>query len=138
MVFVLVVEVSHLGKSVDVCAFEPFVGSRSVDGGAGEAHLLQMKGVAAFDDPEFRAFASLVAATPALAGYRQRMFARHAGALASALQEKTAGSEHQLTRIQASVLARSVMNVLEFTDTADTPRDAVRDGFDLVRCGWAH
>lgn len=97
-----------------------------------EAHLLDHGLVRDPDDPRFRQFTAMIAATPALREYARRMVERHEHALAAAV----AAAEPRVSGLQAHALARFVLGGLDLARHEQDRRAALTEIVRLLREGW--
>ncbi|GGV66502.1 MULTISPECIES: TetR/AcrR family transcriptional regulator [Streptomyces] len=96
-------------------------------------HALSSRLVAAGGDDRFAAFAELVATTPALRDYGQKMWLRHTDALAEVIAE-VSGLPADDPACRA--LAHFALEAPRAVHGHDNPREAVTRAFDLLEQGW--
>ncbi|MFH8345469.1 TetR/AcrR family transcriptional regulator [Streptomyces sp. NPDC018045] len=82
---------------------------------------------------DFTAFARLVAETPALRDYAQRMWMRHETALARAIAHEAGAPEDDIT---CAALAHFALASRTLTNQHPTPRRATEEIFTLLERGW--
>ncbi|MFH8408572.1 TetR/AcrR family transcriptional regulator [Streptomyces sp. NPDC018019] len=83
---------------------------------------------------DFAAFARLVAETPALRDYAERMWMRHQKALARAIAHEVGAPEDDVT---CAALAHFALASRTLTNGHPAPRRATEEIFDLLERGWA-
>lgn len=96
-------------------------------------HALSSRLVAAGGDDRFAAFAELVATTPALRDYGQKMWLRHTDALAEVIAE-VSGLPADDPACRA--LAHFALEAPRAVHGHDNRREAVTRAFDLLEQGW--
>lgn len=96
------------------------------------AHALT-EWVAVASDPQARQFEALIAATPVLREYRERMWARQAAALGTVIAEEIGRHDDDLA---SAALARFVLDIPSVAGGRTNPRAAVEELFDLLAHGW--
>lgn len=84
-------------------------------------------------DPDLERFQALVAATPALREYSERMWTRQAAALGAVIADETG---RDLEDLACAALARFVLDIPPLAAGRDDPRAAVEEIFDLLTHGW--
>jgi len=84
-------------------------------------------------DPQLEPLEALIAATPALQEYEERMWARHAAALAVVIAEELGRDADDLA---CAALARFVLDIPLLAARRDDPRAAVEELFELLTDGW--
>jgi AcrR family transcriptional regulator len=84
-------------------------------------------------DPRLRQLTELANRTPALREYAERMWMRHAGALATAIAAELGREADDLA---CAALARFVLEVPTSTKGRPDPRAVVDTVFDLLLHGW--
>ena len=89
--------------------------------------------VAIATDPQLEQLETLIAATPALREYEERMWARQAVALGAVIAEETGRDSDDLA---CAALARFVLDIPTLAAGRDDPRAAVEELFDLLMNGW--
>ncbi|MCK2221284.1 TetR/AcrR family transcriptional regulator [Actinomadura sp. ATCC 31491] len=83
--------------------------------------------------PRRAEFTALVDSTPALQQYAERMWTRHAAALAAAIAEDVGAGHDDIT---CHALARFVLEIPALTRGRRDLRAAVEEVFDLLTHGW--
>jgi len=89
--------------------------------------------VAIAADPQLEQLDALIAATPALRQYEERMWARQAAALGEVIAEETGRNVDDLA---CAALARFVLDIPTLAAAHKDPRAAVEELFDLLSHGW--
>ncbi|MFJ8544457.1 TetR/AcrR family transcriptional regulator [Streptomyces sp. NPDC093586] len=84
--------------------------------------------------PQRAEFSRLVDSTPELSAYAERMWTRHANALAAAIAEDLGVDRDDLA---CAALARYVLEVPALARGREDPRAAVETVFDLLTRGWS-
>jgi AcrR family transcriptional regulator len=84
-------------------------------------------------DPRLAPFTELVAATPALRNYSERMWSRHAAALGAAIAAEVGAAPDD---VRCAALARFVVEIPALTRGRPDRAAAVEAVFDLLRNGW--
>ncbi|GAA2324462.1 TetR/AcrR family transcriptional regulator [Streptomyces cuspidosporus] len=97
-------------------------------------HALTARLASADVDARFTAFTNLVADTPALRDYAQKMWLRHTTALAQAIAEESglAAGDPACT-----ALAHFALEAPRAAYGHDNPRQAIVRAFDLLEHGWS-
>lgn len=93
----------------------------------------ELTGTQEYGDEAIRRFMELVDETPALRDYAQRMWLRHADALADAIAADFGLDE---TTVEIRAYARFVIQIQLMVLDADDPRGIVDAGFALLDRGW--
>ncbi|WP_371476945.1 TetR/AcrR family transcriptional regulator [Kitasatospora sp. NBC_00315] len=83
--------------------------------------------------PQVAGFADLVASTPALSAYAERMWTRHAGVLGAAIADEF-GVDHE--DLACVALARFVLDIPILARGRRDPGAAVEAIFDILTHGW--
>jgi AcrR family transcriptional regulator len=83
--------------------------------------------------PQAAGFARLVESTPALRGYAERMWTRHADSLSAAIAAETGADPDDLA---CAALARFVLEIPALARTRPDRRAAVETIFGLLARGW--
>ena len=83
--------------------------------------------------PRWSEFTDLVASTPALQGYAERMWTRHTAALSAAIADDVGVSRDDLA---CRALARFILEIPALSQGRQDPRTAVEVVFDLLTHGW--
>jgi AcrR family transcriptional regulator len=89
--------------------------------------------VAIASDPQLEQLEALIAATPALREYEDRMWARQAAALGAVIAEEMGRDADDLA---CAALARFILDIPSLAAGRDDPRTAVDELFDLLTDGW--
>lgn len=97
-------------------------------------HALTTRLVSADGDARFTAFADLVTGTPALRDYAQKMWLRHATALARVIAEESGLPADDPA---CTALAHFALEAPRAAYPHDTPREVVDRAFDLLERGWS-
>jgi AcrR family transcriptional regulator len=84
-------------------------------------------------DPRLKQFEALIAATPALREYGERMWARQAAALGAVVADEIGRDADDLA---CAALARFVLDIPPLAAGRSDPRAAVEQLFDLLARGW--
>ncbi|MEU1785784.1 helix-turn-helix domain-containing protein [Streptomyces sparsogenes] len=97
-------------------------------------HALTTRLASAEVDSRFTAFTNLVAGTPALRDYAQKMWLRHATALAQVIAEESglAAGDPACT-----ALAHFALEAPRAAYGHDNPRQAIARAFELLEHGWS-
>ncbi|MGW5266696.1 TetR/AcrR family transcriptional regulator [Microbispora sp. NPDC004025] len=96
-------------------------------------HALTTRLAVADGDTAFTAFADLVAGTPALRDYAQKMWLRHTAALAKAIAEESGLAADDPV---CAALAHFALEAPRAAYAHDNPREAITRAFDLLEHGW--
>jgi AcrR family transcriptional regulator len=96
-------------------------------------HALTARLVSADSDPRFAAFTQLVASTPALRDYAQKMWLRHTTALARAIAEESGLAADDPV---CAALAHFALEAPRAAHAHANPREAITRAFDLLEHGW--
>lgn len=84
-------------------------------------------------EPAFAEFERLIAGTPALRDYADRMWMRHRVALAAAIAAEVGAPEDDPA---SHALAHFALQALSLTRDVDDPARALREAFALLENGW--
>jgi AcrR family transcriptional regulator len=84
-------------------------------------------------DPRREQFVALIAATPALREYGERMWARQASALGAVVAEAIGRDGNDLA---CAALARFVLDIPSLAAGRTDPRASIEELFDLLARGW--
>ncbi|GAA0228254.1 helix-turn-helix domain-containing protein [Cryptosporangium japonicum] len=96
-------------------------------------HALTRRLAAADGDADFTAFLGLVASTPALRDYAQKMWLRHAAALAQVIAEESGLAAGDPI---CTAMAHFALEAPRAAYAHDDPREAITRAFDLLEHGW--
>ncbi|WP_076971666.1 TetR/AcrR family transcriptional regulator [Streptomyces sparsogenes] len=97
-------------------------------------HALTTRLASADVDARFTAFTNLVADTPALRDYAQKMWLRHTTALAQAIAEESGLAADDPA---CTALAHFALEAPRAAYGHDNPRQAIVRAFDLLEHGWS-
>lgn len=97
-------------------------------------HALTTRLVSADGDTGFTAFTRLVAGTPVLRDYAQKMWLRHTAALAQVIAEESGLAAGDPV---CTALAHFALEAPRAAYAHDNPRQAVIRAFDLLEHGWS-
>lgn len=97
-------------------------------------HALTTRLAATGGDARFAAFTELVTGTPALRDYGQKMWLRHASALAEAIAEESGLAADDPA---CTALAHFALEAPRVAAAHDDPREAVVRAFGLLEHGWS-
>lgn len=95
--------------------------------------LKQMEDTEEFQPKETRAFMKLIRETPQLSLYAQQMWLRHAKSLAVVIRSE---SRKSMTKLEAEVIARFVLDAFHRSLTESDPAVALKSMMKLLREGW--
>lgn len=97
-------------------------------------HALTARLASAEVDARFTAFTNLLAGTPALRDYAQKMWLRHATALAQAIAEESGLAADDPA---CTALAHFALEAPRAAYGHDNPRQAIARAFELLEHGWS-